>query len=139
MIRRPPRSTLFPYTTLFRSPGARVARTFSALGQRESSCMMPAGVIATGALALVATAVQGQTDTARRRYSAADVHFVAGGVVPPPPPPLVARRGPAPPAPPAVGAPRGRAVVSDRLRRERRSDHGDRPHDPDARWPVPTP
>src|SRR5256885_12998406 len=32
----------------------------------------------------------------------------------------------------------GRAVVSDRLRRERRSDHGDRPHDPDARWPVPT-
>src|SRR5258706_5717050 len=25
MIRRPPRSTLFPYTTLFRSPVARVA------------------------------------------------------------------------------------------------------------------
>src|SRR2546422_3367380 len=25
MIRRPPRSTLFPYTTLFRSPGVRVA------------------------------------------------------------------------------------------------------------------
>src|SRR5438552_12978827 len=25
MIRRPPRSTLFPYTTLFRSPGARHA------------------------------------------------------------------------------------------------------------------
>src|SRR3989441_5989359 len=25
MIRRPPRSTLFPYTTLFRSPRARVA------------------------------------------------------------------------------------------------------------------
>src|SRR3712207_7806359 len=25
MIRRPPRSTLFPYTTLFRSAGARVA------------------------------------------------------------------------------------------------------------------
>src|SRR2546422_5557758 len=24
MIRRPPRSTLFPYTTLFRSPGGRV-------------------------------------------------------------------------------------------------------------------
>src|SRR2546430_5304383 len=24
MIRRPPRSTLFPYTTLFRSPGRRV-------------------------------------------------------------------------------------------------------------------
>src|SRR2546427_9142231 len=26
MIRRPPRSTLFPYTTLFRSGGARVQR-----------------------------------------------------------------------------------------------------------------
>src|SRR2546422_2266336 len=26
MIRRPPRSTLFPYTTLFRSPARRVAR-----------------------------------------------------------------------------------------------------------------
>src|SRR2546430_12414708 len=26
MIRRPPRSTLFPYTTLFRSPVARVRR-----------------------------------------------------------------------------------------------------------------
>src|SRR3712207_9150602 len=25
MIRRPPRSTLFPYTTLFRSPGDRIA------------------------------------------------------------------------------------------------------------------
>src|SRR3712207_9154623 len=27
MIRRPPRSTLFPYTTLFRSPQARVAES----------------------------------------------------------------------------------------------------------------
>src|SRR2546426_7853068 len=27
MIRRPPRSTLFPYTTLFRSPGLRPARS----------------------------------------------------------------------------------------------------------------
>src|SRR2546421_5325083 len=26
MIRRPPRSTLFPYTTLFRSPSARTVR-----------------------------------------------------------------------------------------------------------------
>src|SRR3989442_12019253 len=26
MIRRPPRSTLFPYTTLFRSPGCRQSR-----------------------------------------------------------------------------------------------------------------
>src|SRR2546427_6931736 len=31
MIRRPPRSTLFPYTTLFRSQGARVGRLEAAL------------------------------------------------------------------------------------------------------------
>src|SRR2546427_5345257 len=29
MIRRPPRSTLFPYTTLFRSPSTRARRTRS--------------------------------------------------------------------------------------------------------------
>src|SRR5207253_6921797 len=35
MIRRPPRSTLFPYTTLFRSfPDARVLRGSPALGGR---------------------------------------------------------------------------------------------------------
>src|SRR5436309_8793341 len=32
MIRRPPRSTLFPYTTLFRSPGDRDAVARSARG-----------------------------------------------------------------------------------------------------------
>src|SRR3712207_7140186 len=32
MIRRPPRSTLFPYTTLFRSGGARVGRPEARLG-----------------------------------------------------------------------------------------------------------
>src|SRR3712207_7876893 len=38
MIRRPPRSTLFPYTTLFRSgdlTGDRVAEVFPAVGERE--------------------------------------------------------------------------------------------------------
>src|SRR2546430_9121180 len=32
MIRRPPRSTLFPYTTLFRSPSVRSARQIKAGG-----------------------------------------------------------------------------------------------------------
>src|SRR2546430_12411070 len=32
MIRRPPRSTLFPYTTLFRSADSRVSRVFGKLG-----------------------------------------------------------------------------------------------------------
>src|SRR5258708_10078836 len=39
MIRRPPRSTLFPYTTLFRSrvrPPARSARTSRGTRRRES-------------------------------------------------------------------------------------------------------
>src|SRR5204863_1832565 len=32
MLRRPPRSTLFPYTTLFRSPAARAAEDHLARG-----------------------------------------------------------------------------------------------------------
>src|SRR3712207_7372296 len=32
MIRRPPRSTLFPYTTLFRSPGANLSADVEELG-----------------------------------------------------------------------------------------------------------
>src|SRR3712207_8902381 len=39
MIRRPPRSTLFPYTTLFRSPGDKLPRPPSGGGRggREGS------------------------------------------------------------------------------------------------------
>src|SRR2546430_4616816 len=36
MIRRPPRSTLFPYTTLFRSPCGQEKRTDSAGGPRRT-------------------------------------------------------------------------------------------------------
>src|SRR5258708_20131530 len=35
MIRRPPRSTLFPYTTLFRSPGKDSGERGDPQGQRE--------------------------------------------------------------------------------------------------------
>src|SRR2546422_8124658 len=35
MIRRPPRSTLFPYTTLFRSPGERRSRNARRLTPRD--------------------------------------------------------------------------------------------------------
>src|SRR5437588_8858098 len=50
MIRRPPRSTLFPYTTLFRSPGRNPA------GQPASplhglECHEPVGDIAQGDVA----------------------------------------------------------------------------------------
>src|SRR5690349_22551308 len=37
MIRRPPRSTLFPYTTLFRSRGRTSRRSRSARGRTSSS------------------------------------------------------------------------------------------------------
>src|SRR3712207_7238786 len=37
MIRRPPRSTLFPYTTLFRSKAAQAAADFRATANRELS------------------------------------------------------------------------------------------------------
>src|SRR3989442_13876602 len=35
MIRRPPRSTLFPYTTLFRSTGITISRVSGHGGERE--------------------------------------------------------------------------------------------------------
>src|SRR3712207_8143717 len=42
MIRRPPRSTLFPYTTLFRSPvtvAARASSSAASMGSRQRSCL----------------------------------------------------------------------------------------------------
>src|SRR2546426_7753419 len=41
MIRRPPRSTLFPYTTLFRSPGARPERAEGVPGLVWSTITRP--------------------------------------------------------------------------------------------------
>src|SRR3712207_8082254 len=38
MIRRPPRSTLFPYTTLFRSSTSSSSRLFSRLSRCVSAC-----------------------------------------------------------------------------------------------------
>src|SRR2546426_3659451 len=38
MIRRPPRSTLFPYTTLFRSTISRVCRRCDACPRSSTSC-----------------------------------------------------------------------------------------------------
>src|SRR3712207_8254228 len=44
MIRRPPRSTLFPYTTLFRSPAARGDLINLLLGRDEWSTALLAAV-----------------------------------------------------------------------------------------------
>src|SRR5260221_2035053 len=46
MIRRPPRSTLFPYTTLFRSSTLRFGSTRSAAGELDSST--GAGAVSAG-------------------------------------------------------------------------------------------
>src|SRR2546430_5863923 len=51
MIRRPPRSTLFPYTTLFRSPGARVqsdAEVLADFRRRAGSVFHACGTCAMG-------------------------------------------------------------------------------------------
>src|SRR2546429_2231343 len=45
MIRRPPRSTLFPYTTLFRSPDAavsRAARAAEVAAAAQLACLLEA-------------------------------------------------------------------------------------------------
>src|SRR3712207_7576804 len=45
MIRRPPRSTLFPYTTLFRSDGGQTSTSFRCCGvaARHLTALRPAG------------------------------------------------------------------------------------------------
>src|SRR3712207_7588670 len=53
MIRRPPRSTLFPYTTLFRSPAVRPKEWNIGSGLKKVS----AGVIASPACALICRAL----------------------------------------------------------------------------------
>src|SRR3712207_9544847 len=46
MIRRPPRSTLFPYTTLFRSLKMTTPNTTLNLGTQSSIYVYPGGVLA---------------------------------------------------------------------------------------------
>src|SRR5688572_32546965 len=51
MLRRPPRSTLFPYTTLFRSSGSRLARC----PESKHSCsgLMPLSFMAASSAMIV--------------------------------------------------------------------------------------
>src|SRR2546426_4124822 len=48
MIRRPPRSTLFPYTTLFRSPSARCSTAHDRVGEDPRRRRHPAQRQAAG-------------------------------------------------------------------------------------------
>src|SRR2546427_8556839 len=52
MIRRPPRSTLFPYTTLFRSRDGAAPRRLSAAAPEHLSVSQRRGELAAGRLAL---------------------------------------------------------------------------------------
>src|SRR3712207_8846448 len=48
MIRRPPRSTLFPYTTLFRSPTVRYFRPRICSGRSIGCLNQPSGCVGIG-------------------------------------------------------------------------------------------
>src|SRR2546425_7401827 len=63
MIRRPPRSTLFPYTTLFRSPAARLAVT------AEDADPRPAQARHEGAWTTPATEAEGSAPAATEERS----------------------------------------------------------------------
>src|SRR5690625_7219356 len=59
MIRRPPRSTLFPYTTLFRSPSERTVRGTSTTGRRVGPLSVPGLILLILLIAVIAAAVAG--------------------------------------------------------------------------------
>src|SRR3712207_8124021 len=61
MIRRPPRSTLFPYTTLFRSPPAGVRGG----GGRDSALLLPRAPVDCRQLPHVPRRVEGGTEAGR--------------------------------------------------------------------------
>src|SRR5438874_6412141 len=49
MIRRPPRSTLFPYTTLFRSSGRKIGRRAVLVRGAQGALAVAAGSLGAGA------------------------------------------------------------------------------------------
>src|SRR3712207_9068358 len=81
MIRRPPRSPLFPYTTLFRSP-VQVPEDEEALGTRVTQAV--AGYVDVGLpLPGEPCALEMESPTAQRPFIAGG-GFVDGDVVDPP-------------------------------------------------------
>src|SRR3712207_7943886 len=56
MIRRPPRSTLFPYTTLFRSPDADRARVEDAVARARDVVVVGVGNVALDVARVLARA-----------------------------------------------------------------------------------
>src|SRR5438034_6809964 len=66
MIRRPPRSTLFPYTTLFRSRQCRLAEEFRSTLVFQHQKLALNG--ADGRLADIAVALRGLSDLGKRIF-----------------------------------------------------------------------
>src|SRR5258707_8827509 len=66
MIRRPPRSTLFPYTTLFRSLGAKSARRDRPPGGRDQRHLRSPRVLVRQAAPLHGRRFARTADSARR-------------------------------------------------------------------------
>src|SRR2546425_9770544 len=79
MIRRPPRSTLFPYTTLFRSVFAMVIPVLGERGDREGALPVQLGEQPQHGGRIPGEAVP---DDGRRRRQG---HHVLAGEAPPPP------------------------------------------------------
>src|SRR3712207_9320942 len=82
MIRRPPRSTLFPYTTLFRShfgcPCYHPLFVFNQFGDLERCALRPGNVhSAEGWRGVLEPVVARYRTTMKRRYFRADAGFAS--------------------------------------------------------------
>src|SRR3712207_8492206 len=77
MIRRPPRSTLFPYTTLFRSAGGNPTQVTGAMVTEHAKAGSPEAVVLfEGTAEAVAVGVGGRTST-RLESSNANISYGA--------------------------------------------------------------
>src|SRR3989449_8192887 len=103
MIRRPPRSTLFPYTTLFRSPPARPTRVRVDREESHADLLRGAAPMTPG-YQLVRTVIR---LLLRLFYRRSDVPRRGRTPAPGPPPP-------AHDCPPPIEAPAGQAGARDR-------------------------
>src|SRR2546430_2032757 len=122
MIRRPPRSTLFPYTTLFRSPWslneagiARALKSAQAIRAADTTARAPAPTGLKRAPGPPPVAAESGGRRAPRRHAGPRSYPRRGGGFPPPPsggaPPRAGggRRPPPPRVPPRPPPPRARA------------------------------
>src|SRR5258708_13056264 len=106
MIRRPPRSTLFPYTTLFRSHDALCPGPQSEKTTRESSCWLRRGGNCCGGVHWLVGIATIPVDLGLRlpNREPSDA-LVSRGPRPPPPPPPHTPPFPLPAPPPRRSPP----------------------------------